>query len=207
MRILVPFDARNPKTRLSPLLDEDEREQFATAMLDDVLAILQEAGHDPELLSTAPLDRDLPVTVDEHPLTTAINEQLAAATLPIGIVMADLALVTTGALEQLTSPSEDVVLAPGIGGGTNAVVVRHPEFRVDYHGTSFIDHLDRAAAIDVSVATVDSFRLTLDIDEPPDLVEVFLHSNGRALRWLRNAEFKLAERDGRTIVTQSGESE
>jgi 2-phospho-L-lactate guanylyltransferase len=207
MRILVPFDARTPKTRLSPVLGEDEREQFATAMLDDVLAVLRDAGHDPELLSTAPLDCGLPVTVDERPLTTAINEQLAAATPPLGIVMADLALVTTDALERLSSPDADVVLAPGIGGGTNAVVVRHPEFRVDYHGTSFLDHLDRAGAIDASVATVDSFRLTLDIDEPADLVELFLHGDGRALRWLQSAGFELAEREGRTIVTQSGESE
>lgn len=207
MRVLVPFDARKPKTRLSPVLDSTQRSEFATAMLEDVLAVVREAGHDPELLSTAPLSRDLPVTVDERPLTEAVNGWLETASPPLGIVMADLALVTTDALDRLCVPSEDVVIAPGVGGGTNALVIRHPEFRVDYHDTSFIDHLDRAESMAASIATVDSFRLTLDIDEPADLVEVLLHGDGQAVTWLRNAGFDLAERDGRTIITQSGESE
>jgi len=206
MRFLVPFDARTPKTRLAPVLDTEQRHEFAAAMLEDVLAVVRDAGHDPELLSTAPVDRTLPVTVDERPLTTAVNEWLESATPPIGIVMADLALVTTDALEQLCAPSEDVVIAPGVGGGTNALVIRHPEFRVDYHGTSFLDHCDRATAIDATVATVDSFRLTLDIDEPSDIVEVLLHGERQAPDWLRTAGFELVERDGRTIVSQSGES-
>ncbi|MFC6729662.1 2-phospho-L-lactate guanylyltransferase, partial [Natronoarchaeum mannanilyticum] len=38
MRVLVPFDAERPKTRLADLLDERERSALARAMLDDVLA-------------------------------------------------------------------------------------------------------------------------------------------------------------------------
>lgn len=206
MRVLVPFDVRSPKTRLSPVLDETQRELFATVMLEDVLRVLESADHDPELLSTGPIDCEFPVVVDERPLTEAVNAALSERASPIAVVMADLALVTPGALEPLFGPDEDVVIAPGVGGGTNALVVRDPEFRVDYHGTSYRDHLDRARAIGASVATVDSFRLALDVDGPRDLTEVLLHGRGEAPEWLSEAGFELAEREGRTIVARSGES-
>lgn len=207
MRILVPFDARTPKTRLSPVLGPTEREEFASVVLDDVLDVLRTAGHDPELLSTAPVDRELPVTVDQRPLTEAVNAALADATLPVAIVMADLALATVDSLDQLFAPDEDVVIAPGVGGGTNTLVVRHPEFRVDYHGASYRDHVEHAQASGASVEAVDSYRLALDVDDPGDLVEVLLHGEGDAATWLRAAGFELAESEERTIVTRSRESE
>lgn len=201
MRVLIPFDARNPKTRLSPVLDSDERTAFARVMLEDVLAVLARTAHEPEILSTDRFECEYPVTVDERPLTTAVNAVLDEADLPVAIVMADLALLTGDALEVLFAPTADVVVAPGLGGGTNALVVRHPDFRVDYHGTSYRDHCQHARATGASVASVDSFRLALDVDDPADLVEVLLHGEGAAVEWLRNAGFVVeASEDSPTVV-------
>jgi 2-phospho-L-lactate guanylyltransferase len=111
--------------------------------------------------------------------------------------MADLALATPTALDRLFVPETDVVLTPGRGGGTNAVVARHPDFRVDYHGASIRDHRTIAADVDASLATVDSYRLATDVDEPDDLVEVLLHGEGRAADWLRDRGFEVVARDGR----------
>ena len=36
MDVVVPFDAREPKTRLSALFDTDERQQFTTMMCQDI---------------------------------------------------------------------------------------------------------------------------------------------------------------------------
>jgi 2-phospho-L-lactate guanylyltransferase len=116
--------------------------------------------------------------------------------------MADLALATPAALDSLFAPDADVVLAPGRGGGTNALVVRHPAFRVDYHGASIRDHRAIAADVGAETATVDSFRLATDVDEPADLVEVLLHTDGRAAAWLRDAGFSVVANDGRTTVTR-----
>ena len=114
--------------------------------------------------------------------------------------MADLVLATPAALERLFDADGDVVLAPGLGGGTNAVVVRHDEFAFDYHGVSVRDHRRRAAAVDADVGTVDSFRLAVDIDETGDLVELLLHGEGRARRWLVEAGFELVTTEGRVTV-------
>ncbi|MCG1004057.1 MULTISPECIES: 2-phospho-L-lactate guanylyltransferase [Halobacterium] len=198
MRTFVPFDPTNPNTRLSSLLSVDERRAFATAMLTDVLDAVRRAGGAPTVLATAPPEQDVdaPVRVDDRPLSVAVNDALADE-LPAAVVMADLALATPDALQRLFDADGDVVVAPGRGGGTNALVVRHPEFSVNYHGASFRDHVDAADAVGASVETVDSFRLAADVDERSDLLDVLVHDDsGAAGDWLREAGFRVTVEDG-----------
>ncbi|WP_331234971.1 2-phospho-L-lactate guanylyltransferase [Natronorarus salvus] len=201
-RVVVPYDAREPCTRLSPVLDPDERWDFSRAMLADVLGAVRAAGYDPELLATAPIDVDAPVTVDERSLTPAVNDALSPGT---AVVMADLALATPGTLSRLFEAEGDVVLVPGRGGGTNALVSRHPEFRVDYHDGSFLKHRRIADDSGISCRVVDSHRLATDIDEPGDLVEVLIHGEGRGRKWLREAGFELSGRWGHLGLSRDGE--
>ena len=190
MQVFVPFDGQEPKTRLADVLAPEERRAFAQAMLQDVLCALRERDHEPTVLATTPVDIDAPVRLDDRNLTPAVNAVLAENT-PVAVVMADLPLVTASSLSQLFGADGDIVLAPGLGGGTNALVARHSDFRVDYHGGSYRKHLTNAAACGASVTTVDSFRLGIDIDEPDDLGEVLLHSEGQTARWLRAVGFEL----------------
>ncbi|WP_435124681.1 2-phospho-L-lactate guanylyltransferase [Halobaculum sp. D14] len=206
MRVLVPFAAERPKTRLADALSRPERRSFAAAMLDDVLAALRGAGFSPELLTTERVDRDVTQTVDERPLTAAVNDALAEHGAgpddPVGVVMADLALATPRAVSRL-SAGGDVVVAAGRGGGTNALAVRHPAFRVDYHGASFLDHLRAARRVGASVRELDSRRLAVDVDERADLAEVLLHGDGAARDWLRDAGFELDADGGRVTATRT----
>lgn len=206
MRVVVPFAAEQPKTRLKEVFTPDERRAFARTMLSDVLSALRETGHAPEVLSTAPLDIDVPTTVDDRPLTAAVNAILDTSS-PVAVVMADLPLATPEALSRLFASTGDVVLAPGRGGGTNAFVAHHPEFRVDYHGTSYLDHVEQARAAGASVTTVDSFRLATDIDERSDLVEVLVHGRGETREWLDDAGIELAASEkGRVTVERTDEA-
>lgn len=205
MRVVVPFAAETPKTRLSSVLDDDERSAFARAMLEDVLDTLRETGADPEVLATAPLDVDAPVTIDERPLTDAVNAVLAGTDGPVAVVMADLALATPAALDRLLTAEGDVVLAPGLGGGTNALLVRHPDFRVDYHGVSYQDHREAARAVGAAVTTIDSFRLAVDVDDPPDLAEVLVHGDGETATHLRSLGVEIAPEGGRVAVSRPAE--
>ena len=210
MQFLVPFEATRPKTRLDPLLDADERAAFARAMLRDVLAALLAAGHDPDVVATAPVDLGdaaldgVPVTVDDRSLSTAVNVRLGG-TEPVGILAADLGVVTPSAVESLVAAAAeaDVAVAPGRGGGTNGLVVSHPDFRVDFHGVSIRDHLNAAQSVGADVCLVDSMRLATDVDEPSDLVEVLLHGEGEAATWLRAAGFELAVGDGRVEIDRT----
>lgn len=209
MDVLVPLAVDEPKTRLAGTLTAAERTAFARAMCADVLDAIQESGHDPEVLATAAVDVDAPVRIDDRPLTEAVNAALDDAfddgAERVGIVMADLALATPAALDRLFAAEGDVVLAPGRGGGTNAIVTRHPGFRTDYHGVSIRDHREAARAVGADVREVDSFRLATDVDESDDLVEVLLHGEGRAREWLVEAGFEMAGADGRATLRRAQE--
>ena len=200
MRVVVPFSGTEPKTRLAPVLSADERREFARAMLEDVLSALDAVDADPEVLATESIDLDRPVTVDDRPLDPAVNDVLADSDEAVAIVMSDLALATPAALDRLFAAEGDVVLAPGRGGGTNAFVARHPAFRVDYHDASIRDHRRVAEEVGATVTEIDSYRLGTDVDEPADLAEVLLHSEGRAADWLRDMGFEVVIADGRTTV-------
>ena len=200
MNVLVPFAAGDPKTRLADALGPEERTAFARAMLSDVCEAIVDAGREPTVLATGDVDCSHDVVVDDRPLTAAVNAHLDTLGTPVAVVMADLALATPSALERLFDRAGDVVVAPGLGGGTNALVVRHDDFSVDYHGASVRDHRRIAREIGASLAEVDSFRLAVDVDEPADLAEVLLHGEGRAREWLHDAGFELETTDGRVVA-------
>ena len=214
MEVVVPFSADRPKSRLSGVLAPDERYEFARAMLDDVLEAVVAAGGEPRVLATDSVDVGHPVTVDDRPLTDAVNAALDARLGADGetdgylastaVVMADLALATPAALDRLFDAGRDaeVAIAPGRGGGTNAFVASHPAFRVDYHGASYLDHREIAAEIGATFAAVDSRRLGTDVDEPADLAEVLIHGEGRAATWLREAGFALDTSGGRVAAAR-----
>jgi 2-phospho-L-lactate guanylyltransferase len=201
MRTVVPFDPRNPNSRLSPVLDDEQRRSFAAAMLADVLDAVRGAGGDPTILATAPLDGDVdaPVSVDDRSLSEAVQDEIDAG-LPVAVVMADLALTTPEAVGRLFDAGGSVALAPGTAGGTNALVVREPGFTVDYHGASFRDHLVAAERADLDVSVVDSFQLAVDVDDESDLVDVLVHGDGRARDWLADAGYGLTVRDGEPVI-------
>ena len=225
MRVVVPYTDRDPKTRLEPILSASERRAFSRAMLRDVVTAIRAAGHDPELLLPEPIDsnaaRDteaarndaapdpldgVPVTIDDRALTPAVNavlDRIGSDVAELGIVMADLAIVTPTAIRRLIGVGCDVAIAPGRGGGTNAVVVRDPAFSVDYHGASYRDHRAAAAAAGLSVGVVDSMRLAADVDEPADLAAVLLHGEGRAREWVVDAGIELDTGGGRVGVQRT----
>jgi 2-phospho-L-lactate guanylyltransferase len=209
VRVVIPYTDRDPKSRLSPILSEPERRAFARAMLGDVVDAVRHAGHDPELLVPAPIDdadaglADVPTTVDDRALTPAVNavlDRIGERVSELAVVMADLPLATSTTLRRLVGVGGDVAVAPGRGGGTNALVVRDPAFSVDYHGASYLDHRRAAAAAGLSVGVVDSMRLATDVDEPDDLAEVLLHGDGRAREWLVDAGIELDVSDSRVGV-------
>jgi len=204
MRCFVPCSVDTPKSRLGPVLTLAERQSFATAMLVDVLDALVTAGYRPTVLSTVPItdgrvtDRAA-VTVDSRALTTAVNSRLAEDT-PTLILMADLPLVEPADIQRLVDSEADISIAPGLGGGTNALVVRDAGFRVDYHGASYLDHRQAAAELDATIEAVDSRRLATDIDKPEDLAEVLIHGTGAAHDWLVDTGFELDTAGGRVGI-------
>jgi 2-phospho-L-lactate guanylyltransferase len=198
----VPFKLDNAKSRLAPVLKPAERRLLAFAMLRDVLDAVLGFGW-ATILSRPGLDAsevgyDVEIQESELDLNDALNELItdeASRGWPaeILIVMADLALLTQNDIAGILNCQGDVVLCPGRGGGTNMILIRSPKFRTCYQGLSFPKHLDCASQAGLDVCVFESFRAGSDIDCPEDLVEVLLHSRGRARKMLESLGFALSE--------------
>jgi 2-phospho-L-lactate guanylyltransferase (CobY/MobA/RfbA family) len=59
IRVLVPYDSREPKTRLADILTTSERRAFTDTMLQAAVAAVRDAGADQRSLSTAMIDADV----------------------------------------------------------------------------------------------------------------------------------------------------
>jgi len=200
--VIIPFKPANPKTRLSHILSQDERERFAGAMLADVLDAVLRAGCEPIILATEPYSYPgIVVQVSTEGLNAALDSAMSQYGGPVAIIMADCALVSPEAVRRLISGDEMMAVVPGRGGGTNAIFMRQGKlFKAHYYGQSYCKHITFAKETNISYEIVDSFRLHVDIDEEEDLVEVFLHTEGNAKQMLEYIGFKLLVTHGRVGI-------
>ena len=212
MRAVIPFKKSNAKSRLSPLLTDKEREEFAMAMLSDVAGTLVRSGcfEVVDILSTSVIDFEgANIVLANSGLNEALNEYLKKMSShsmdePVLIIMADIPLVSIKNITDITASRSDVVIAPGRMGGTNAIFIRDPSrFHVDYYGASFFKHRDIARNNGLTVEVFDSFNLSTDIDEVADIAEVLIHGTGRAAECLKRLGFTLAGTGGRIGVKRT----
>lgn len=188
---LLPVKApAHAKRRLSNVLSQEEREQLARAMFDEVF---------PTLMAVRGLDRVVVASSDAEILRRAAAGGAAtlaeasqnghsisadwaarrcmdwgAATLLL--VPTDVPLVRAGEIEAvletaLALPAPRVLIVPSADGtGTNALVRTPPDVIESRFGpNSFATHLEQARARQAAVAVARPEGLTLDLDTPEDL--------------------------------------
>ena len=108
---LIPFKPKNPKTRLSCVLELPEREKFAQMMLCDVVVAVREAGCEPFILGTEPFSfNGVRVVHDPRGLNESINAYLERTPGPILIIMADIALASASAIRRMIATSADMAI-------------------------------------------------------------------------------------------------
>ncbi len=185
---VVPFKSIGCKSRLSPVLSDEQRHLLAFAMLRDVLKALRSTDRvtllaRPGLRCEMLEDLGIELVFSNLELNDALNyfiDRVASSGWheDILITMADLPLLREEDVKMMIQTPGDVVLAPGRGGGTNMILIRDPRFRTRYSGLSFLKHQLEAARLGIEVGYYYSYRAGCDIDEPEDLLEILLHSNG-----------------------------
>jgi len=204
---VIPFKPVNPKSRLSSLLSQEEREAFARAMLEDVLAAARDADLRPVILATEPFDtEEIVITMEADGLSGTLNEYLGCCLDRVVILMADLPLADAASLQRLIATKSDISMVPGRGGGTNVIFLPDPgKFRVDYYGGSFAKHRKIAEDAGLSCEVIDSFRLHTDIDEEEDLAELLIHGTGKSRKYLEDLGFSLSSENGRVRVVRNSQ--
>lgn len=204
---LIPFKLVNPKTRLSCVLSQEEREAFARAMLEDVIHAIKDANCSPVIVGTELFDSEnVQITVSDADLNQTLNSILPQSVGEILIIMADLPLASAEAIRRVTATKADLAIVPGRGGGSNVIYIKEPtRFHVDYYGMSFLKHVKIAQDAGLSCEVIDSFRLHTDIDEKEDLVELLIHGSGRSRAYLEELGFVLSVEKGRVGISRKPE--
>ncbi|HLQ32769.1 MAG TPA: 2-phospho-L-lactate guanylyltransferase [Chloroflexota bacterium] len=171
------------KSRLAPVLDEQQRAEVSLEMLRAVLEQLRQL---PDFSAYAVLSSDERALDLARQLgASALEERqgslnralylgrawaLGADAGALLVVLSDLPLVQAGDLAELLRIDADVVIAPSKDGGTNALLLRPPEaipFR--FGRASARHHQLEAQKRGLRVSLLERERLAFDVDTPQDL--------------------------------------
>lgn len=186
VRIIVPHRGlAAAKTRLSPVLDDGEREALARRLLEQVLRVAHESCGDVVVITPsealAPLvtaagarlvvQRGLGLNAG---LEQARDEAIADGVATLVVLHGDLPNLSADDVAALLDTVPDgggVAIAPDrAGSGTNGLALRPPDAIVFKFGVgSFEAH--RAAAAHAGIALTEVHRpgLAFDLDTPADL--------------------------------------
>ena len=174
------------KSRLRPVLDDEERAHFARRLLEHVLDVVGACGLDGVLVATGGDDvaaiagaRGAQVLRDrgEGSLADVVDRALAEVAsrgaASAVVLMADLPRIEAADVESLLAAVDehDVALVRDhLGHHTNALAIAPPTAMATCFGRpdSFVAHCAGARAAGLRAIVLDSERVAFDVDLPAD---------------------------------------
>ncbi len=179
---------KNAKTRLSPFLSEEERENLLKAMLHDVTDALKKhvdkiiiISRDEDVLSYAEtLNLETMLEDENSNLNKALTQAMKyckGKTRKVIIVPSDIPLIGKTNIKILIDASKnlDFIIVPSKGGGTNMIIMKPLAIRTKYEGFSYQKHLKEAERKKLNPQVHDSFFMALDVNTTEDLGEIMIH--------------------------------
>lgn len=197
----------NGKTRLSPFLNLDERENLLKAMLKDVSTALKDCvddiyivSADKEVLDYAN-NMDLKIIKEEesednnlnNALTQAMNK-LKGKVKRVIILPSDVPLIGKTNISMLLEQTKFMkfVIVPSKGGGTNALIIEPGTIEMKFGDFSFLKHVKQADKHDFTPMIHDSFFMAMDVNTKEDLGEILIHGDGTETKeYLRSLGIKV----------------
>ena len=185
----------NAKTRLSPTLSSEERENLLKSMLKDVIKVLKRTVAEVVVISSdedvLKFVKDLNVLSLEEEGKTDLNGALAQAVewcsnhCPrVLIIPSDVPLIKEYHIDDILNRGDEiqVVIAPAKGGGTNALLCPSQGMEMKFGDCSFFEHIKVAQNNRFTWSIYDSFYLSLDVNTAEDLGEIMIHGQGTETR-------------------------
>jgi 2-phospho-L-lactate/phosphoenolpyruvate guanylyltransferase len=188
---IVPAKSwRHGKSRLRPVLDDDERARFARGLLEHVLDVLAASGLDGILVATGGDDvaalassrgahvlRDHGTGSLADVVDRALAEVAARGAATAVVLMADLPRVEPRDVAALLAALDDhdvALVRDHLGPHTNALALSPPTAMATCFGRddSFAAHGAAARAAGLRVGVVESERVAFDVDVPADHQEL-----------------------------------
>jgi 2-phospho-L-lactate guanylyltransferase len=184
--VIIPMKTLlESKTRLSIVLEPQERKTLTLTMLEDVLKAVQSS----KACQTVVVTSDLTVQelTDNFGVTylpekkQGLNQAVKQATHwcirndaeAVLVLPADIPLLTPEDVNQIIQQGSEkisIVLAPSQSGGTNALLQKPPNLMPTYFGSdSFRRHFAEASHKGIPAKVYRSQRVAMDIDSLRDL--------------------------------------
>lgn len=173
------------KSRLAPLLSDDERRGLVAAMLSDVLGALELASLVSDIFIVSDQPFEVPATVSRIPevenrgydaaVATAAADQRIVEARAMLVLPGDLPLANSDDIDVFVagSPRKGARIAPARDGdGTNALLLAPPTLmRTQFGPGSFKRHHAQALSVASTVEIVAPPGLAFDMDTPQDLLD------------------------------------
>ena len=180
MLAIVPVKGLDgAKTRLAPLLAEQERARLVLEMLDRVLAACRDADAIARTLLVTPDPALRPEGIDV--LVDAGTGHADAVALALAdpraaggalVVMADCPLATGEALDALAAAAHPLALVPSRDGGVNALALRQVNGFRPRFGLPVEAMIAAARSAGLDPVVLREPRLAFDVDRPADLARL-----------------------------------
>ena len=194
--VIIPVSKfKDAKTRLSPFLSEEEREELLKVMLKDVTDSLRKhvdkiiiISADSDVLNYAKsINLDTLVENDNSNLNKALKQAMdycKGKTKKVIIIPSDVPLIGKTNINLLieSSKSLDFVIVPSKGGGTNAIILKPSSIRTRFGEFSYKEHVNAASRKKLNPQVHDSFFMALDVNTPEDLGEIMVHGENTNTR-------------------------
>lgn len=179
---------KNAKTRLSPFLSDEERENLLKVMLQDVTDTLKKhvdrifiISRDEDVLNYAKkLNLDTILEDENSNLNKALKQAMKyckGKARKIIIVPSDVPLIGKTNVQMLidASKSLDFIIVPSKGGGTNMIIMKPMAIHTRFEGFSYKEHVQAAERKKLNPQVHDSFFMALDVNTAEDLGEIMIH--------------------------------
>ncbi|XRO77367.1 2-phospho-L-lactate guanylyltransferase [Methanocaldococcus sp. 10A] len=219
MKVIIPVSPINSlKTRLSEFLSDEERKNLLLNMLKDIRKALEGldvvvVSKDEEILNFAKNELKAEIIKEKYKgLNNAIKQAFnEIEDNEVIIIPADIPLIKKKHIEDILklSHSYDMIIAPSRGGGTNLLYLKSKNLiEIKYEGFSFLKHLEEAKKRNLKYYIYDSFLISVDINTPEDLGEIFIHGENtftkNYLKSLGLEVFPKHSSAGRFLVKRGG---
>ena len=179
---------KNAKTRLSPFLSDEERENLLKVMLQDVTDTLKKhvdrifiISRDEDVLNYAKkLNLDTILEDENSNLNKALKQAMKyckGKAKKIIIVPSDVPLIGKTNIQMLidASKSLDFIIVPSKGGGTNMIIMKPMAIHTRFEGFSYEEHVQAAERKKLNPQVHDSLFMALDVNTAEDLGEIMIH--------------------------------
>lgn len=183
------------KTRLSPFLNEEERENLLKVMLKDVTESVAKyvdniiiISADDDVLNYG---KSLNLKTLKENENSNLNKALKQAmdyckskAKKVIILPSDVPLIGKTNIKMLidSSKSLNFIIVPSKGGGTNAIIMKPGAIRTKFGDFSYKEHVNAADRKNLNPQVHDSFFMALDVNTTEDLGEIMVHGENTNTR-------------------------